>query len=79
VLFTKYEDNTSKEDEVSGVWGMKNALNTLVEKPEWKRTLGIPRHSYVDNIKMDLRERGLEYVNSIHLAHMSSTINFLVL
>ena len=30
----------------------------LVGKPEGKRTLGRPRHRWVDNIKMDLREVG---------------------
>ena len=30
----------------------------LVGKPEGKRTLGRPRHSWEDNIKMDLREVG---------------------
>jgi hypothetical protein len=29
-----------------------------VGKPEVKRPLGRPRHSWVDNIKMDLREIG---------------------
>jgi hypothetical protein len=28
-------------------------------KPEGKRPLGKPRHRWVDNIKMDLREIGL--------------------
>jgi hypothetical protein len=30
----------------------------LVGKPERKRSLGRPRHRWVDNIKMDLREMG---------------------
>jgi hypothetical protein len=30
----------------------------LVGKPEGKRPLGRPRRSWVDNIKMDLREMG---------------------
>jgi hypothetical protein len=30
----------------------------LVGKPEGKRPLGRPRCGWVDNIKMDLRERG---------------------
>jgi hypothetical protein len=34
----------------------KNAYRILVEKPEGKRPLG-PRRRWVDNIKMDLRER----------------------
>jgi hypothetical protein len=34
----------------------KNACRILVGKPEVKRPLGRPRHRWVDNIKMDLRE-----------------------
>jgi hypothetical protein len=36
----------------------RNAYRILVGKPEGKRTLGRPRHRWVDNIKMDLREVG---------------------
>jgi hypothetical protein len=36
----------------------RNACNILGGKPEGKRPLGRPRHRCVDNIKMDLRERG---------------------
>jgi hypothetical protein len=32
----------------------------LVGKPEGKRQLGSPRHTSVDNIKMDLREIWLD-------------------
>jgi hypothetical protein len=34
-----------------------NTYRTLVGKPEGKIPLGRPRRSWVDNIKMDLRER----------------------
>ena len=34
----------------------KNAYRILVGKPEGKRPLGRPRRSWVDNIKLDLRE-----------------------
>jgi hypothetical protein len=33
-----------------------NAYRILVGKPEGKRPLGRPRHRWVDNVKMDLRE-----------------------
>jgi hypothetical protein len=33
-----------------------NAYRILVGKPEGKRPLGILRHRWVDNIKMDLTE-----------------------
>jgi hypothetical protein len=35
----------------------RNAYRILVGKPEGKRPLGRPRRRWVDNIKMDLRER----------------------
>jgi hypothetical protein len=34
----------------------RKAYRILVEKPEGKRSLGRPRRSWEDNIKMDLRE-----------------------
>jgi hypothetical protein len=34
-----------------------NAYGILVGRPEGKRPLGRPRRRWVDNIKMDLRER----------------------
>jgi hypothetical protein len=37
--------------------GEKNACRILVGNPEGKRPLGRPRHRWVDNIKMDLRQR----------------------
>jgi hypothetical protein len=36
----------------------KNAYRILVGKREGKRALGRPRHKWVDNIKIDLREIG---------------------
>jgi hypothetical protein len=40
----------------------------LVGKPEGKRSLGRPRHRWIDNIKMDLLEIGLRVVDWIGLA-----------
>jgi hypothetical protein len=37
---------------------MRNAYKILVEKPEWNRTQR-PRLTWEDNIRMDIRERGL--------------------
>jgi hypothetical protein len=34
----------------------RNVYRLLVGKPEGKRPLGKPRHSWVENIKMDLGE-----------------------
>jgi hypothetical protein len=39
-----------------------------VGKPEGKRPLGRPRHRWVDNIKMYLREIGWDVVDWIDLA-----------
>jgi hypothetical protein len=36
----------------------RNACGILVGKPEGKRSLGIPRRKWVDNIRIDLREIG---------------------
>jgi hypothetical protein len=45
-----------------------NAYRILVGKPEGKRPLGIPRRRWVDNIKMNFRERGWDGMDWIDLA-----------
>jgi hypothetical protein len=45
-----------------------NVYGLLVGKPEGKRLLGRPRHRWIDNIKMDLLEIGLNVVDWIGLA-----------
>jgi hypothetical protein len=40
----------------------------VVGRPEGKRPLGRPRHRWEDNIKMDLRETGIDGANWIQLA-----------
>jgi hypothetical protein len=45
-----------------------NVYRLLVGKPEGKRPLGRPRRRWIDNIKMDLLERGLNVVDWIGLA-----------
>jgi hypothetical protein len=37
-------------------------------RPEWKRPLGRPRHRWDGNIKIDLRELGIDGANWILLA-----------
>jgi hypothetical protein len=39
-----------------------------MRKPEGKRPIGRPRHGWVDNIKMDLREIGWVSIDWIDLA-----------
>jgi hypothetical protein len=45
----------------------RGAYSALVRRPEGKRPLGRPRHKWEDNIKMDLREIGIDGVNWIQL------------
>jgi hypothetical protein len=42
----------------------------LVGRPEGKRPLGRPRRRWEDNIKMDLREIGIDVANWIRLAQV---------
>jgi hypothetical protein len=46
----------------------RNVYRLWVGKPEGKRPLGRPRRRWMDNIKMDLLERGLNVVDWIGLA-----------
>jgi hypothetical protein len=48
-------------------WGGEGVYRVLVGRPEGKRPLGRPRRRWEDNIKMDLRERGIDGTNWIHL------------
>jgi hypothetical protein len=61
-----------KEDEMGRACStngeIRNAYKILVGKPEGKRPLGGPRRRWVDNIKIDPREIGWDYVDWIELA-----------
>jgi hypothetical protein len=61
-----------KEDEVGWTCGThgegRGAYRVLVGRPEGKRPLGRPRRRREDNIKMDIRERGIDGANCIQLA-----------
>jgi hypothetical protein len=46
----------------------RNAYRILLGKPEGKRSLGRPRHRWVDNIKMNLKDIGWDSMNWIDLA-----------
>jgi hypothetical protein len=46
----------------------RGVYTVLVGRPKGKRPLGRPRHRWEDNIKMDLRETGIDGVNWIQLA-----------
>jgi hypothetical protein len=64
-----------------------NAYKILVGKPERTRPLGRPRHRWVDNIKMDVREIGWGGTGCIDLAEdrdrwrglVNTVMNFRVL
>jgi hypothetical protein len=45
----------------------RNVYRLLVGKPEGKRRLGRPRRGWIDNIKMDLLEIGMNVVDWIGL------------
>jgi hypothetical protein len=53
---------------LSRTGAMRNAYQILVEKSEGKRTLGRRRHTWEDNIKIDLKEIGWVGVDWIYLA-----------
>jgi hypothetical protein len=46
----------------------RNAYRVLVGTSEGKRPLGRPRRRWVDNIKVDLRERGWDCMDWIDVA-----------
>jgi hypothetical protein len=46
----------------------RNAYSILVGKPKGKRQLGRPRHRWMDNIQIDLREIGWDVMDWIDLA-----------
>jgi hypothetical protein len=48
----------------------RNVYRLLEGKPEGKRPLGRPRHRWMDKIKMDLLEIGLNVVDWIGLAQV---------
>jgi hypothetical protein len=47
----------------------RNVYRLLVGKPDGKRPVGIPKHRWIDNIKIDVLEIGLGVVDWIGLAH----------
>jgi hypothetical protein len=46
----------------------RKVYRLLVGKPERKRSLGRPRHRWIDNIQMGLLEIGLSVVDCVDLA-----------
>jgi hypothetical protein len=48
--------------------GLEGVYRVLLGKPEGKRTLGRPRRSWENNIRMELQALGYWYMNWIGLA-----------
>jgi hypothetical protein len=46
----------------------RGVYRVLVGRPEGKRPLGRPRSRWEDNIKMDIRETGIDVANWVQLA-----------
>jgi transposase len=46
----------------------RGVYRVFVERPEGKRPLGRPTHRWEDNIKMGLRDIGIDGATWIHLA-----------
>jgi hypothetical protein len=61
------------EDEVGGhearMGEGRGVYRVLVRRPEGKRPLGRPTRKWENNIKMDLRDTGIDVANWIQLAH----------
>jgi hypothetical protein len=59
-----------KENEVGWTCGRhgRDIYRVLVGRPESKKPLGRPRRRWEDNIKMDLREKGIDGAIWIQLA-----------
>jgi hypothetical protein len=52
---------------VARVGEERGVYRVLVGRPEGKRLLGRPKRRWEDNIKMDLREMGIDWSNWIQL------------
>jgi hypothetical protein len=70
-MFLSSISRSVEEDQVGGTCGTngekKNLYRLLVGKPEGRRPLGRPRRRWIDNIKMDLLEIGVNVVDWIGL------------
>jgi hypothetical protein len=51
----------------------RDVYRVSVGRPEGKRPLGRPRRRWEDDIKMDLRETGIDEANRIQLAQKGSS------
>jgi hypothetical protein len=58
----------------AGLGERRKACRILVGKSEGRRPLGRPRSRWVDNMRMDLGEIGLDGMDWIDLAQYSDTV-----
>jgi hypothetical protein len=49
----------------------RNGYSVLVGTSEGKRSLGLSRHIWEDNIEMDLKGIGCKFMDWIHLAYIN--------
>ena len=63
------------------IYGFHSAFKILTGKPTEKRPLGRPRHSWEGNIRMDLKEIGINmrnWVDSAQDRDVNAAVNLLV-
>jgi hypothetical protein len=66
------------EGHVALMWEKRNAYRKLVGKPEGKRPLRRERRMCLNNVKMDLRETGLDGMDWIDVTQRKDQWNALV-
>jgi hypothetical protein len=58
IIITIKSKRMRRAGNIARIGAERNAYMVLVGKPEGKSPVGRPRHRWMDNIKMDLREIG---------------------
>jgi hypothetical protein len=59
-LYKEFTERFTIKRAVAQMREKRNAFRILVGTPEGKRPLGRPRRMWMENVKMDLREIGLD-------------------
>jgi hypothetical protein len=68
VIITRRRRRRRRAGHVARMGEGRGVYWVLIGRPKGKRPLGRPRRSWEDNIKMNLREIGIDGVNWIQLA-----------
>jgi len=58
--------------------GSKSACGVVMKKHEGKKPLGMPKHRWEDNIKVDTKDIGWKNVGHIHLAKVRTRMQALL-